>query len=155
MASPESRLGDPRTDDLALGRLLTDAHYHGRSAMNEALRPLGIEARHMSVLTSLDGIGPASQRRISDILGLDKSTMVRIMDELERMGLVTRTRAEHDRRAYAIELTDKGRDSARVAREIALSVADDLYGWLRPKEREQLVSLLTRLARATVHPGDE
>ncbi|MCP9964734.1 MarR family winged helix-turn-helix transcriptional regulator [Actinomadura madurae] len=101
-------LGDPRTDDAALGFLLASAHQAARGALSDELRPLGIETRHSAVLSALDRLGPTSQRRLGALLGLDKSAVVRIMDELERLGLAVRNRSAHDRRAYAIELTAEG-----------------------------------------------
>ncbi|WP_433338145.1 MarR family winged helix-turn-helix transcriptional regulator [Spirillospora sp. CA-294931] len=141
-----SELGDPRTDDVALGHLIAVVHQTGRDALGRALRPLNLETRHFAVLVALDRHGPASQRRISDLLDLDKSAMVRIMDELERMGLAARARAEHDRRAYAIDLTPEGRARAAAAAEVTAEVTAGLYGRLSGAERDQLVALLARLA---------
>ncbi|WP_216651279.1 MarR family winged helix-turn-helix transcriptional regulator [Actinomadura litoris] len=136
-------LGDPRSDDKALGLLLAAAHDAARSALNAELRPLGIETRHFGVLVALDRAGPTSQRGLGALLGLDKSAVVRIMDELERLGLAVRRRAEHDRRAYAIELTAEGRHHARVSAATADELSARLFGWLSPADRERLVTLLT------------
>jgi DNA-binding MarR family transcriptional regulator len=72
------------------------------------------------------------------------------MDELERAGLARRERAAHDRRAYAIELTDEGRRRARASAETAAAVGARLFGVLAPGDRARLVELLTGIAdRAT------
>ncbi|TDD92572.1 MarR family transcriptional regulator [Actinomadura darangshiensis] len=135
-------LGDPRTDDAALGMLLAAAHQAARAALSGELRPLGIETRHFAVLAALDRLGPTSQRRLGALLDLDKSAVVRIMDELERLGLAVRNRATRDRRAYAIELTDEGRRHARASAEKAAAVGTHLFGWLAPGDRDRLVALL-------------
>ncbi|WP_242911157.1 MarR family winged helix-turn-helix transcriptional regulator [Actinomadura terrae] len=136
-------LGDPRSDDKALGLLLASAHEAARSSLNAELRPLGIETRHFGILVTLDRAGPTSQRGLGALLGLDKSAVVRIMDELERLGLAVRKRAEHDRRAYAIELTTEGRRYARTSATAADEVSARLFGWLSPADRDRLVTLLT------------
>lgn len=142
--SPEPNvLGDPRTDDAALGMLLASAHQAARAALAGELRPLGIETRHFAVLAALDRLGPTSQRRLGALLGLDKSAVVRIMDELERLGLAVRNRDAHDRRAYAIELTDEGRRHAGASAETAAGVSARLFGWLAPADRDRLAALLT------------
>ncbi|QXJ26290.1 MarR family transcriptional regulator [Actinomadura graeca] len=123
--------------------MLATAHDAARAALNAELRPLGIETRHYGVLATLDRQGPTSQRRLGALLGLDKSAVVRIMDELERLGLAVRNRASHDRRAYAIRLTAEGRRLARASAEAAAVVGERLFGWLAPGDRERLVSLLT------------
>lgn len=140
---PPAALGDARDDDAALGILLTTAHQVARGALSERLRPLGIEPRHFGVLTMLDRLGPTTQRRLGALLHLDKSAVVRIMDELERLGLAVRNRAAHDRRAYAIELTGEGRRYVRASADAAAEVTARLFGWLTPDDRDRLVSLLT------------
>ncbi|HEX2312200.1 MAG TPA: MarR family winged helix-turn-helix transcriptional regulator [Thermomonospora sp.] len=149
---PSNPAGDPGHDDVALGRLLATAHQHARRILDEALGHLGIEARHFGVLAALDRHGPASQRELSTLLDLDKSAMVRIMDELERRGLAVRNRNARDRRAYAIELTAQGREKARASTEAATRAAARLFGTLTPADRERLVAALTQIIdRAT--PG--
>jgi DNA-binding MarR family transcriptional regulator len=142
-------IGDPRDDDQALGMLLAAAHYNARRALQDGLRPLGIETRHFAVLTALAQHEAISQRQLGQRLGLDKSTMVRILDELERLGLASRLRTEHDRRAYTIQLTPRGRERAHEADKIAAALGNDLFGWLDPAEREQLVASLTKIAEKT------
>lgn len=85
-----------------------------------------------------------------ELLRIDKSAMVRIIDELEKKGLAVRRRDTHDRRAHAVDLTEDGRERLAVTSEIASDVGADLFGWLQPAERRQLVDLLDRLVeRAT------
>ncbi|TDD75765.1 MarR family transcriptional regulator [Actinomadura rubrisoli] len=133
--------------------MLATAHDAARTALNLELRPLGIETRHFGVLATLARNGPTSQRRLGALLDLDKSAVVRIMDELERLGLAVRNRAAHDRRAYAIELTDEGRRHAHASQRAAGAVGARLFGWLAPDERTRLVTLLTGIVDHA--PGDD
>lgn len=152
-AEQPSALDDPRTDDTALGMLLAAAHGNARRAMNEGLRPLGIEARLYGVLSAVDREGPVSQRDLTRLLSMDKSAVVRAMDELEQRGLAFRRRSAHDRRAYAIELTEEGRARVRAARDVAAAVGDTFFGRLSTDEREQLAALLSRIADVTPRPA--
>ncbi|MGK5552234.1 MarR family winged helix-turn-helix transcriptional regulator [Actinomadura kijaniata] len=138
--------GDPDLRHVGLGMLLASAHNRSRAALNEGLRPLGIEVRGFSVLLALDAYGPSSQRALIDRLGVDKSAMVRLVDELEHGGLVRRERAPHDRRAYAVVMTADGERTLAAARKVAAGVGETLFGRFRPAERDQLVNLLSRLA---------
>ncbi len=54
--------------------------------------------------------GPASQREIADQLCVSPSVVSRILDALEQLGLVARTRDLHDPRVRIPELTDAGRE---------------------------------------------
>jgi len=145
-------IGDPNGDDVALGMLLATAHQHARRVLDRALGHLGIQTRHFGVLAALDRHGPVSQRELSSLLDLDKSTMVRIMDELERHGLAVRNRDARDRRAYAIELTPRGRATVRASGEAAARAAARLFGGLAPTDRERLVAMLGEIIARAADP---
>jgi DNA-binding MarR family transcriptional regulator len=138
--------GGPAANDVGLGMLLAEAHHQSRERLDQALRPLGINIRSFGVLLALPMYGPVSQRDLTGHMGIDKSTMVRTIDELEEGGLVSRRRAPQDRRAYSIVLTRRGEQVLAEARQIAEQVGDQLFGWLTGPERRHLVELLRRLA---------
>ena len=73
--------------------LLRLAHRRAAAVSAAALRPFGLDDRHLGVLRALDRLGPSSQRRLIDALAMDKSAMVRTVDDLERLGLVWRAPA--------------------------------------------------------------
>jgi len=49
----------------------------------EALAPFDIDARDLGVLLAIDSIEPASQQQIAQRLGVDRTTMVAMIDALE------------------------------------------------------------------------
>src|SRR5437763_16733458 len=103
---------DPETLPEALSA--RTAYLLGRAAarvqaMGERdLEPLGISPREYSVLAVLAEYSPRSQTRIAEILGLDRTTILKLGASLERKGLVVRERDEHDRRAYGVALAQAG-----------------------------------------------
>jgi DNA-binding MarR family transcriptional regulator len=131
-----------------VGLLLRVAQRRAARAFAKALEPLGIEGKHMGVLLELGGGGPGSQRELIERTGGDKSSMVRIVDELERRGLAERRPAEHDRRAYAVSLTESGQALLAEARIIADRVGTELLAGLEPAERDSLRTLLRRFVAA-------
>src|SRR2546423_1381320 len=131
-----------------VGLLLRLAHRRVATALADALRPFDVEDRHFQVLRVLDRRGPLSQRQLIDVLGSDKSAMVRTVDDLERRGLAWRAPALADRRAYAVELTPAGRDLLADTARVADAVTGALLADLRPDERELLRELLRRLVEA-------
>ena len=98
------------------------------------------------MLLHLSVHGPLSQSRLQELTGADKSTMVRTVDHLEGMGMVTRATAGGDRRAYAVEVTPAGAALFVEAEQVARTVADDLLDCLEPPERSQFRDLLRRFA---------
>jgi len=114
------------------------------------LSELGVRTRHAEVLVLIDAEGPLSQRQLGRRLHIDKSRMVVVVDELERLGLAERRRRESDRRANAIHLTPAGAVALERIRACADRENERLFGPLHDGEREQLVALLRRIAEMYV-----
>ena len=76
---------------------------------------------------------------------VDRTTIVAIVDGLERAGYVERQRNPSDRRAYALEATEPGRRWLERTRGDLLATQDRLLSALSPAERDQLLALLRRL----------
>ena len=77
-------------------------------------------------------------------MGIDPSTMVSLIDQLETAGLAKRRPRPTDRRAREVAITPKGRRVLDGARELAIQVEDDVFGGLSEAERRQLLALLRR-----------
>ena len=71
-----------------------------RRAWLAELAPLGIEVKHFGVLCTLHHHGAKAQGWLGEHLGIDRTTMVQLVDELEQRGLVERKRNPNDRRSY-------------------------------------------------------
>lgn len=79
-----------------------------RKAVNETLKPLGLtEATWLPLLHLGRADRPMLQKELAQLMTLDSSSVVRLLDGLEAAGLVERTAAE-DRRAKALRLTSAG-----------------------------------------------
>ena len=86
-----------------------------------------------------------TQGRLAQAVGLDRSTMVGVIDALEERGLIERRRGA-DRRTNGLWLTRAGRSFVtRLRRRIELHERR-VAAHLTPAEREQLLALLEKLA---------
>lgn len=128
-----------------LGFLLGRAHLAHRQVAESRLESLGIRARESGALALLASEGPLSQQRLGQRMGVDRTTMVALVDELERKGLVARERDPGDRRAYALHLTSQGRRLLARAEKAVGRAEDEFLGALSAAERRQLKALLHRL----------
>src|SRR2546421_2753964 len=117
------------------GFLLQRAHRRLRLALNDALGPLDLGIAHVAVLGLLSVRGDLSQRQLIEIMDADKSTMVYLVDTLERHGLAERRPDPTDRRAYAVHLTETGRRRLVQAGEIVRRVENDFLAPLSAGER--------------------
>lgn len=127
--------------DIALCRAAALVARAADSHANE--HGLGV-GQHL-VLKMLAAVGPCSQRVLCDELRIDRTVMVGLCDGLEQAGHVRRERAAGDRRAYAVTITDSGRQRLAVAEESVPAFLDDTFRALTPAERTQLTTLLGTL----------
>jgi DNA-binding MarR family transcriptional regulator len=130
------------------GYLLTFIAEHATERFESAVAEHGIKSKHASVLVVVDAEGPMSQRALGRRLRIDKSPMVGLLDDLERLGLAERRRSDTDRRVQAIHLTAKGRAVLARVTEIADAENARTFDVLDDAEREQLHDLLLRVAEA-------
>lgn len=117
----------------------------------ELLGPLGVNHRELAVLLLLDAREPESQQQVAGRLGVDRTTMVALIDELEGKGLVARRPDAADRRRNVIALTGAGRKTLRRATRASDEAEGRLLDGLDEVEAAQLRALLGRIAR----PGEQ
>jgi DNA-binding MarR family transcriptional regulator len=109
------------------------------------LEPLGITPREYSVLAVLAERSPLSQTQVAEILGLDRTTILKLGASLEGRQLVVRARDAQDARAYAMALTPAGDRLRAKAFELLLACEARFLTPLDRQERQQLHDLLARL----------
>jgi DNA-binding MarR family transcriptional regulator len=118
----------------------------------ERMEALGLTPRMWGALNVLEAEGAITQHALGKCVGSDPSSMVSTIDELEAHGLVERRRHPSDRRAHALHVTTKGRETLARGRELAMQAQSDLLAPLTEAERGQLHELLLRIA---LHAHDE
>ena len=109
-----------------------------------ALRSIGMTPALFAVLNYLQAHEGAIQQQVGSAMKIDPSTMVSLVDELERAGLAKRRPHPQDRRAREVLITPKGRRTLKRARELAQEVEGDVLQGLSPAERRRLVELLRK-----------
>jgi MarR family transcriptional regulator, lower aerobic nicotinate degradation pathway regulator len=111
-----------------------------------ALEPFALHPRHFGVMTVLDKRPGLTQQDLADHSNVDRSSMVAVLDELERRGLAERRPDPADRRKRAIHLTDEGRAQLQKMRGVARKVGEETFARLSDDERATLHHLLRKLA---------
>ena len=112
----------------------------------EHLAPVGVSGRELGVLLLLDGPDATSQQQVAGRLGVDRTTMVGLLDGLEAKGLVARQADAEDRRRNVLELTEDGHTALARAVRASDEAERQLLAELDDAESAQLRTLLTRLA---------
>src|SRR5881409_509517 len=88
----------------------------------EALESVGLTPALFGLLNVLGAREGAIQQEIGSAMGIDPSTMVSLIDQLEVAGLARRRPHPKDRRAREVAITPKGRRLLERARRMAIQV---------------------------------
>ena len=115
---------------------------HTRTA--DALATIGLTPALFGLLNVIGAREGAIQQELGAAMGIDPSTMVSLIDELEGAGLAKRRPSPRDRRAREVVITAKGRRLLERARRLIHQVDDEVLGGLSAAERKQLTGLLRR-----------
>jgi DNA-binding MarR family transcriptional regulator len=115
-----------------------------RRRLDRALAPLDLHAREFWLL-AIAGRGNVPQNEIAELCGLDPSSLVAILDGLERRGWLRRQRNPHDRRMHWVQRTEAGdRLFARAMPRARRAEAQQLAA-LSAAQQRQLVTVMRKL----------
>lgn len=127
-----------------IGFLISKAAQSIVSQVDKSLAPFGIGSRHYGIMLVLSRQDGLPQAAIGDKLQIDRTTIVKLVDELEGIELVERHRDPKDRRAYALSLSEKGRQTLPDITSAALDVEQLSLSSLTAEEMRTLFHLLTK-----------
>ena len=108
------------------------------------LESVGLTPALFGLLNVIGAREGAIQQELGAAMGIDRSTMVSLIDQLENAGLAKRRPSATDRRAREIVITPKGRRLLERARAMIGETENDVLGGLTAKERDELIRLLRR-----------
>ena len=118
--------------------------------MFEALEPFGLKTGAFSTLALIAANPGCSQTELARTLGMDKSAVVPIIDELEQRGLARRVRAPEDRRRHALVATEAAQPLMDQMHAAVSAVGRPIRDAMSAEEYGVLLSLLERSHRALV-----
>jgi DNA-binding MarR family transcriptional regulator len=148
-----------RPDDLggevtgALGYLLKHAHLQLEAATTRALEPFGFDPRALGVLRVLASRESTSQQQVAQLLGVDRTTMVALLDTLESQGIVSRHPLEGDRRRNVVELTGAGLEVFAGADKAARAAEDEFVSAAAPQNATVMRETLHLIVTGKQHHG--
>jgi len=134
---------DPPVTEFA-GQLFFRLWRATHTRTSEALGSVGLTPALFALLNVVGAHAGAIQQQLGSALGVDRSTMVSLIDQLETAGLARRRPSATDRRAREIAITPKGRRLLQRARGLISEVEDEVLAGLTAEERDELLALLRR-----------
>lgn len=129
------------------GTLLAQTSRHWRRAVNARLQPFGLtEATWLPLVRVARAAQPMRQKDLAASLGLDGSSVVRLLDALETAGLLERREGE-DRRAKVLVLTRRGRTIVDRVEAVAREVRAAALGELPERDIATAFAVLEHIGR--------
>lgn len=124
--------------------LLGQAGHALVTELTASLESSGISPRgHHVLATALTG--EHTQIELVQAIGLDKTTMGVVLDELEALGLAERHPSSTDRRARVVVVTEAGEALVREAEDIIDAVQRDVLAALPARQRQPFIDALAHL----------
>jgi MarR family transcriptional regulator, lower aerobic nicotinate degradation pathway regulator len=131
-----------KSEVFLLGRLGYGLKRHA----TEQVEAAGFSLYDYSVMALLADGKCEAQTSIADLLQLDRSQLVGMLDALEERGLIERRRDPSDRRRHRVTLTAAGERELAKLRAIVRQIEEEFLAPLDTESRETLYRLLSRLA---------
>jgi DNA-binding MarR family transcriptional regulator len=151
MARQTSRVtaGEPREGILPelLGYHLRRAQLSVFADFARSMAGIDLTPGQFGVLARIAASPGLSQSALGRAVGIERSTVVAVIDRLEKRGLVVRGEAEGDRRANALGLSAEGQRLFREASRRVRAHERRIVRGLTPAETKSLLALLQKMVR--------
>ncbi len=129
----------------SLGFIISRTNQKLSNYLTRKFKPYDITPEQWGLLNRLWEKDGVSQKELSEISIKDQTTVTRILDKLERKGLIKRQTSPDDRRSFLIFLTDNGRSLENKLVPIAYEVLDEALQGLSEEEIKQMKLLLNKI----------
>ena len=140
-------LRDLTRDLLLAGRLW-------RKMARKAASEHGVSEAASSPLLWIARLGEnVRQTALADAVGIEGASLVRLLDELQASGLITREPDASDRRANAVNLTPKGREVVAEVNEVLTKLRLEVFGDIPRKDAETAIRVFKAIEAAANEPA--
>ena len=129
-----------------MGFTLSQLGFAISSRFGQVVGALGLEPRHFAVLRAVGAADGQSQQAVAEWLQIPPSTMVSLVDHLEKQGLLQRRPHSTDRRTRQLHLTGRGAQVLGEAIKLSNEMEQQICARLSSAERDKLLALLGRVA---------
>lgn len=137
-------------DGERVGMLLMHLGRDVDARLRRQLSAYGLSPRHGFTLSHLCENGPTSQQSLLEVLDVDPSVLVAILNDLENAGLAERKRDPEDRRRHIVEMSEQGRTALTAMEGTIDTIERELLADLSPADADQLRALLSKV-RSPAH----
>jgi MarR family transcriptional regulator, transcriptional regulator for hemolysin len=127
--------------------LLTAAARGWRKAFDAAMAEHNLsDAKAIPLMVLLRNGDRIPQGVLAERVGIEGPTIVRIIDELEKEGLIQRVADDADRRVKLVQLTEEGHAVATKVEKVAARLRESILGDIEPEAVDIAMDVLRKLA---------
>ena len=143
-ALPESLEGVDDLSSRVFRAFMATMRQHGRLMMQE-LQDHGLHPGQAMCLRLLSANDHVTQRDLASVLHVARPTVTKMLNSMEKAGLVRRHPDANDARLTCVELTDAGRAEEKKMNAAAADYVNSTIATLPEADREELARLLEEL----------
>ncbi|MBP0591105.1 MarR family transcriptional regulator [Paraburkholderia sp. LEh10] len=139
----------------SLGYFLTKARNVLVDRTDRAVAHLGLTTQQIGVILLLSCGRATTPFELSRVMSYDSGSMTRMLDRLEKKGLIARSRSDRDRRIVKLELTLQGQEAASQLPQIGAAVLNEQLRGFSDADLATLIDLLSRFIANGIDAGAE
>jgi MarR family transcriptional regulator, temperature-dependent positive regulator of motility len=147
MVMQDSENANP--NGISISEVLHRAAARIDGKLDHHLAAMGLTSRQYLLLKSVAVREGINQIGLTELTGIDRSTMTDMVGRLVTRGLLSRSKNPHDGRAYHVRITENGQQLVAQAMPLATGIDDDLLSRLGPVPREAFVQTLLDICELT------
>jgi MarR family transcriptional regulator, temperature-dependent positive regulator of motility len=133
-------------DAASVSEVLHRAAARIDASLDQGLATAGLTSRQYLLLKCVAANDGITQIGLTELSGIDRSTMTDMVGRLVSRGLLSREKKSTDARAYAVRITDSGRRHLDIGLPIAAKIDADVIATVAPEHRELFLSILLKIA---------
>ena len=138
----------PRYDAPFIARLwLPRVTAEAFAVQDRALAAAGLTTRQALILLSCDLEEGNTAAELAGLYGIEVSSITRLVDRLEKKGLMERTRSRQDRRKAMLTLTASGKSALKRAVRISAPIAVAMWKGVSKRERQMLAAVVHKVLK--------
>jgi DNA-binding MarR family transcriptional regulator len=114
-----------------------------RKSFNKKIQDFNLTSEQYGILKLIDEFGAMTPTKISSLLERDKATITRIINSLEKKGLITKTKLNN--KSFEIDFSSKGLEEFKKAHEVAKEFHKEIRNLLSEEEFNIMLNSLNKI----------
>jgi MarR family transcriptional regulator for hemolysin len=126
-----------------------------RAFFDARVRERGLTLARARALMALSRRGALNQRELAEELEIETPTLVRVLDSMEKQGLIERRAEENDRRVKQIHMTAQGLAAYETVHALSAELREELMSNVAAEEISTTLDVIRRMTANILTIGAE